>query len=518
MLFIGIGIMRMGRGFFVDERIAIDRLIERAVQKFPQKIAVIDEKGSCSYELLEKQSDLLAARFQQEKLQKERIAVLLPNCFELICIYLACFKSGAIFVPLEFRDAPQEALHVYNNAKPKWLIIHEEKRDDLQLIDIGKTSIQKIWAVEELFESRPSFDFQKTNFAPEDVSFLLYTSGSTGLPKGVIYSYFSAAAMIQSVMDALPSITTEETLVVHDSVSHIDGLLQVLPQLHKGGTLVLRKSFEIKDFYKNLKKYRPKVIGAHINHLVEIINYPHLIREDFTSVEQLFTGGDELPLNLQQQFLDKTGLFVQVGYGLTESIWLTITHKLELKKRGAIGKPVNGQIHLRLVDKSGKDVQPGNPGEIWVKAPMNTPGYWDDKEATRLAFENGWFKTGDSAYIDAEGNYWFVGRLKQIIERNSENITPFEVEQAIMSHPAVQLVGVIGKKDPKEGEVPIAFVMLKEGSSLNEEDLKTFLKLKIAEYKIPVQIYFVSSLPITKSNKINRESLKKINRLIDKTL
>ena len=502
-----------------ERSLSIHRLIETPFHQVLQKIAIIDENGSYSYELLEEKSSLLAAYFQQEKLQNERIAVLLPNSFELICIYLACFKSGVIFVPLEFRDASAETLHVYDNSKPKWLIIHEDKLSDLGSIAIEKTSIKKIWVVgnhvppsyenwNDLFNHRGHF--QRKDFLPSAYSFLLYTSGSTGLPKGVIYSYFSAAAMIQSVLDALPSITSDSVLVIHDSNSHIDGLLQVLPQLYMGGTIVLRKSFEVEDFYKDLRHYRPSVIGAHIHHLSKIIEYPHLERKDFTSVKQIFTGGDELPLKLQRQFLDKTGLFVQVGYGMTESIWLTITHQPYLDKRGAMGKPVNNQIQLRLVDKSGNQVALGKIGEIWVQAPMNTPGYWDDPIATRLAFEKGWFKTGDSAYQDEEGNYWFVGRIKQIIERNSENITPFEVEQAIMNHPAVNLVGVVGRPDLKEGEVPIAYVVLKEKNKLNEEELKRFLKDKIAEYKIPAQIYFVASLPLTKSNKINREALKKL--------
>ncbi|OGT41541.1 MAG: hypothetical protein A3F42_05855 [Gammaproteobacteria bacterium RIFCSPHIGHO2_12_FULL_37_34] len=500
----------------MDRNILANQLLEHALKKTPKKIAVIDMNGSYSYELLEEKSNLLAAHFQQANLRKKRIAVLLPNSIELIYIYLACFKSGAVLVPLEFRDAPEETLHVYQDAMPTWLIIHEDKLGELKLVDIKKTSIEKIFIVSktnvkdkenfyDLFSA--TMPFHTIEFLPTDYTFLLYTSGSTGLPKGVIYTYASTAAMINSVLDALPSISADSTFVIHDSNSHIDGLLEVLPQLYAGGTVVLRKNFDVEDFYQSLRTYRPHLIGAHINHLWQIITYPHLQKDDFRSVSQIFTGGDELPLQLQQAFIDKTGLFIQVGYGMTESIWLTITHEPYLQQRGAMGKPVNDQIKLRLVDQSGNEVVPGKIGEIWVNAPMNTLGYWNNPTATLAAFEKEWFKTGDSAYQDTNDNYWFVGRIKQIIERNSENITPYEIEQAICRHPAVSATGVIGVPDPNEGQVPVAFVILKQEKYLTEDELKKFLKTQIADYKIPKAIYFIESLPLTKSNKLNREAL-----------
>ncbi|GEM_PF-1685097 len=504
-------------GSNMNKNMTINYFLKSPLQKSPKKTAIIDGDKIYSYETLEEKSSLLAAHFQQAALQNERIAVLLPNSFELICIYLACFKSGAILVPLEFRDAPIEALHVYDDAKPKWLIIHEDKLSDLKLIALQKTTIEKIVVVGKTINTsyknfydlfNITLPLHATEFSPNTYTFLLYTSGSTGLPKGVIYSYASAAAMIASVLDALPSMTENSTFVIHDSISHIDGLLEALPQLYVGGTIVLRKNFNVENFYHDLKNYRPSIIGAHINHLWEIISYPDLHRDNFKSMMQLFTGGDELPLNLQQAFVDKTGLFIQVGYGMTESIWLTITHEAYLHQGGAMGKPVNAQIKLRLVDKLGKDVASGKIGEIWVNAPMNTPGYWNNPSATFAAFENEWFKTGDSAYQDADNNYWFVGRIKQIIERNSENITPYEIEQAIFRHAAVSSVGVIGVPDVNEGQVPIAFVVLKKGKTLTEEALKKFLVNQLADYKIPAAIHFVDSLPLTKSNKLDREALK----------
>lgn len=498
--------------------IHINELINIPLSQSPEKIAIVDENNSYSYATLEKKSQSLAAFFQQENMQHERIAILLPNSFELMTVYLACFKTSAILVPLEFRDAPAEAMHVYQDATPKWLIIHKDKLADLKLIDLNKTSIKRIFVLSKqkqseyedfysLYETNPAL-FKEQSFTPNTYSFLLYTSGSTGLPKGVIYSYGSTAAMINSVLDALPAIKQDSTFVIHDSNSHIDGLLEILPELYVGGSVVLRKEFAVDKFYQDLRQYRPQIIGAHIDHLWQIIRYPTLQRNDFTSVQQIFTGGDELPLELQKECMDKTGKFVQVGYGMTESIWLTITHEPYVNQLGAMGKPVNDDIKIRLVDKVGHDVEQGEIGEIWINAPMNTPGYWNNPAATQAAFADSWLKTGDSAKQDKDGNYWYVGRLKQIIERNSENITPYEIEEAIYRNPAVASVGVIGVPDPKEDQVPIAFVVLKPNQQLTETDLIKFLHDQIAVYKIPAAIYFLKTLPLTASNKLNREALK----------
>ena len=237
------------------------------------------------------------------------------------------------------------------------------------------------------------------------------------------------------------------------------GWIEAFPFLWRGATVALEKAFDVERFYDDLRAWRPTVVGAHVDHLWQIVRRPGARRDDFASLDTVFTGGDELPLSLQRAFLELTGLPIQVGWGMTEAIWLTIARTPELRRRGFMGQPVD-QVQLRLVGRDGTDVPRGDAGELWVRGPMVSPGYWNRPEADREVFVDGWLRTGDMGLRDTDGNYWFAGRLKQIIERNSENITPGEIEQALYRHPAIAEAGAFGVPDPDEGQVPIAYVVL----------------------------------------------------------
>jgi long-chain acyl-CoA synthetase len=200
------------------------------------------------------------------------------------------------------------------------------------------------------------------------------------------------------------------------------------------------------------------------------------------------------------------GLPIEVGWGMTEAIWLTIACTPELRRRGYMGHPVE-RVQLRLVGRNGADVPDGEAGELWVKGPMVSPGYWKRPEANAEVFVDGWLRSGDMGLRAADGSYWFTGRLKQIIERNSENITPGEIEQALYRHPAVAEAGAFGVPDANEGQVPIAYVVFNPGQQANEKDLKRFLTGQIAAFKIPARILPIDRLPLTHSGKIDHTAL-----------
>jgi long-chain acyl-CoA synthetase len=322
----------------------------------------------------------------------------------------------------------------------------------------------------------------------------------------VTHSHASAAGIIESVLDALPRIGAAARIVAHDSVSHMGGWIEVFPLLARGATVVLAREFEPARFYADLRTWRPTILGAHVDHLWQIVRHPGATRADFASLDTVFTGGDELPLPLQRAFLDLTGLPIQVGWGMTEAIWLTIAREPELRRRGLLGRPVAG-VELRVVGPDGHDVEDGASGELWVRGPMVTPGYWRRPEADRAVLADGWLRSGDLALRDPDGRYWFTGRSKQVIERNSENITPGEIEQALYRHPAVAEASAFGVADPDEGQVPIAYVAFAPGAAASEDELKAFLATQIAAFKIPVRILAIDHMPLTHSGKIDHRAL-----------
>jgi long-chain acyl-CoA synthetase len=496
---------------------SLSGLLDASRARHPEKIAVTCGARQLTYAELDDAAQRLASALVDAGLTGDRVATLLPNGPELLLCYLACWRAGVTMVPFEYVDAPPEIAYGLADSGARWLIVHEEKRADLARVDLASTAIERVLVVGTPRDREAPFaDLLLAAPRPlppvgrDALAFVLYTSGSTALPKGVKHSHGSALGIVSSVLAALSRIGDDAVIVVHDSVSHMGGWIEVFPVLARGGAVVLEPDFAVARFAANLRRWRPTVLGAHVDHLWQIVRESGAVGEDFASLDTVFTGGDELPLALQRAFLDLAGLPIQVGWGMTEAIWLTLTRRTELERSGYLGTPVDA-VELRVVDVSrgrfGRDVEPGAAGELWVRGPMVTPGYWRRPEADREVLMDGWLRTGDMGLRDDAGEYWFVGRIKQIIERNSENITPGEIEQALYRHPAVSEAGAFGVADAAEGQVPVAYVTFTPGAQASEDELKAFLATQIAAFKVPARILPIERLPLTRSGKIDHKAL-----------
>ena len=495
----------------------LDRLLDEPLARDPAKLALACGERRVSYAELSDLERRIATALHDAGLTGERVAFLLPNSIELVACYLGCWRAGVTAVPFEYVDAPPEIAYGLRDSEARWLIVHEEKLPDLARIGLEHTTLERVLVVgtpatgharfEELLGVAPR---ALPDVASEAIAFILYTSGSTALPKGVEHSHASAAGIVRSVLSALDPVDASSRMVVHDSVGHMGGWIEVFPLLWRGATVALEREFDAARFHANLRAWQPTIVGAHVDHLWQIVRHEGVRREDFAPVATVFTGGDELPLALQRTFIDTTGKPVLVGWGMTEAIWLTAARTPELSRRGYLGRPVD-EVELRVVEiddaRLGTDVRDGEVGELWVRGPMVTPGYWRRREADLAVLVDGWLRTGDMGLRAADGDYWFTGRLKQIIERSSENITPGEIEQALYRHPAVAEAAAIGVPDLDEGQVPIAYVRFAAGASAAEDELKRFLATQIAEFKIPARILAIDELPLTHSGKIDHKAL-----------
>ena len=495
----------------------LDRLLDEPLARAPAKLAVTCGERRVSYAELSDLERRIATALCDAGLAGERVAFLLPNSIELVACYLGCWRAGVTAVPFEYVDAPPEIACGLGDSEARWLIVHEEKLADLAHVDLAHTKLERIIVAggvatgharfEELLAAPPR---GLPDVPPDALAFILYTSGSTALPKGVTHSHASAAGIVRSVLDALAPVDASSSMVVHDSVGHMGGWIEVFPLLSRGATVALERDFDAARFHENLRTWRPTIVGGHVDHLWQMVRHAGARREDFASVATVFTGGDELPLSLQRAFLDLAGRPILVGWGMTEAIWLTVARTAELERRGYLGRPV-AEVELRVAEiddaRLGADVPDGEVGELWVRGPMVTPGYWRRPEADRAVLVDGWLRTGDMGRRAPDGDFWFTGRLKQIIERNSENITPGEIEQALYRHPGVAEAAAFGVPDPDEGQVPIAYVRFAAGASASEDELKAFLATQIAAFKVPARILAIDALPLTHSGKIDHKAL-----------
>jgi long-chain acyl-CoA synthetase len=286
---------------------------------------------------------------------------------------------------------------------------------------------------------------------------------------------------------------------------HVAGLAMMITSVYKGDTAVLA-TFDAAAVLDAIERHRCTfffvlpALGQFL--LEEQMRKPR----DVSSLQIVVAGGDTVNVNMQNRFHEHFGFRLQEGYGLTEGGFLAF-NPVDANRLGSMGIALP-KVEMRLVDPMDRDVPDGEPGEIIVRSPGSCAGYWNDPAATADLLRGGWLHTGDLGSRDADGYIWFRGRTKQIIVRAGSNISPQEVEEALYQHPAVLEVGVVGKPDPVYGELVVAFVALRQGASVNEDELQAFARERLADYKVPEQIHFLPELPKGLTGKVDRRTLK----------
>ncbi|MGH3315083.1 MAG: class I adenylate-forming enzyme family protein [Nocardioidaceae bacterium] len=332
---------------------------------------------------------------------------------------------------------------------------------------------------------------------PDQTALLFFTSGSTGTPKGVVHSQRSALAMLTSTSEAMGDVRADDVMQVCDPLMHVSGFIETLTTLLSGGTVALLDGFEPTTFVASLLEHRPTLLCTHIDVLAQLARAPGAQGSHWTSLRGVYTGGDTVPAAMQRDFVALAGMPIGVGWGMTEAIWLTVNREPRLERDGCIGRTVGGAEVRADADT----------GELQVRGPMMMAGYREDEALTRESMAQGWLRTGDIGSCDADGVWWFEGRIKDLIVRRTSKITPGEVESAIDQHPDVVASAVVAASDAEEGQVPVAFVVLRKGRALGAEDLTSFLRERVAEYKLPSRIHFLDALPLTASGKIAHHDL-----------
>jgi long-chain acyl-CoA synthetase len=435
------------------------------------------------------------------------VALHLTNGIEIVVAYLACFKHGAIALPINTRFKGQEIDYVLRHAHAAAYIgqtdLAREISDWPDHVRVRYMDGEFLSAAERV-RLRPDTTYGGVDVSDDQPAAVLYTSGTTARPKGVTHTQRTLIAMAESGSVLVGGLAG--TVAIPLPMVHMAALCGLTAALRIGLTVVTAPMFDPNAFLDAFEAHRCVAMNGMPVLFRMLVEAQRQKRRDVSSGLMFGVGGDSVPAVLQEQFTALFGRPLVEVYGLSEVVPVSMNAEGAMRV-GSLGRPSPG-VRMKLCDVDGHEVARGAVGEICVQAPGVFVGYWNNPEATAQAFRDGWFLTGDLAHEDADGFYWFDGRKKEIIVRGGSNVSPQEVEDAIYQHPGVAEVAVVGVPDERWGEVVVAGVALRAGQAVSENELIEFVRGRLSLYKCPERILFMASLPKGPTGKVLRRAVK----------
>jgi long-chain acyl-CoA synthetase len=495
-------------GFFAAE------VLEKTAQRQPHKTAIIAKEEELTFAALNQRVHALAARLQQEGVrQGDRVGALLPNSTAIPLSYYATQKIGAVTVILDARLKGKELEGVLKDADLKLLIVHSQLFHEVEEV-VKIIPPISLWIAghegERSFENRyattgSSVVLPRLN--PDDDALILYTSGTTGEPKGVVLTYRNLAQYpkVMREMGITDSSTIRGCIL---PMSHIVGPIVCNELAERGYTLVIFDQINPITLLEGIQRYRVNVFESVPIVFQLLLGVKNLASYDTQSVKIAAMMGTSIPLPLLRAFqAAQPHIKVIQGYGLTEtSPMITLVEPAQAEaKMGSIGRAVAG-VEIKIVDENGKDLAVGEAGEIITRGPHVMKGYFRRPDATAQRIRDGWLYTGDVGKLDTEGYYYHLGRRDDMIITGGLNVYPAEVENLIYTYPAVQETIVFAIPDAKRGQVIGAAIVPRPDATVNEKELIAFLRANLANFKVPDQIVIRESLPRTSSGKTIRDA------------
>lgn len=505
----------------------IEMLKETAL-KFPGKIALVYGGKSISYRNLV--ADIVRQSLRLEKFnigKGDRIGILLANSSDFVISYFAILNRQAVAVPLNHFLKPEELENILKDCELRFLITRQEFSKSAGLLKKNIPSLEDYLFVDSnLSIAAPGlkaklrdygFSLLETRAKSSDTAVILYTSGTTGRPKGAMLSHGNLISDLSACVKGIEVSSKDSFLCMLPLFHSFPSTVCMLLPIAKGAKMVIVEG--VRPFSKILKAimfYRVTVfvsIPAVYNILVNIrvpkfIFWPFL-RKVLFPLRICISGAAALSKETLKKFEDRFGVALLEGYGLTETSPVVSFNPYRRKRvPGSVGLPLDG-IDVKVVDENNLEVKRGVVGELIIKGANVMQGYFGKPEETREVLKDGWFHSGDLARIDDEGFIYIVDRKKDMINIRGLKIYPREVEEVLCKHPAVKEAVVLGVKDEHHGEIPKAFVVLKGSIRVNEHELLKYLRMHIASYKVPRNIEFKDDLPKSSTGKILKHSLTK---------
>ncbi len=477
--------------------------ILRTAFAHPMQVAVVDDQRSWRY------IDLVAGAFHlAEKLQaisaSRNIGVMLPTGGAFPMTLLATWLLGRTIVPINYLLSPEERQYIIDDSEIDTVVTASLMLNHLPGDPPKNVKLVRLDEME--FKGVPPLRWPPIARA-DDVAVILYTSGTSGRPKGVMLTHANLR------FDC-------EASCIHVGLTSANTFLGVLPQFHSfgltgltllplsiGAKVVYTARFVPRRIVQLIRKHRPDIMMFIPSMYAALLGVKDATPDDFTSMNLAVSGGEPLPRDVFDRVQEKFGVRLHEGYGLTETSPITSLNAVNGFRRGSVGRAIPG-VEIAILDDAGNKLPIGSEGEILIKGPHIMKGYFKMPELTaQVMTDEGYFRTGDWGKVDADGYIFITGRKKEMLIIAGENVFPREIEEVLNDHPSIKGSAVIGRHDPLRGELPVAFVEIEEGATFDEDALRHFCREHIAGFKVPREIYLMNPLPRNPTGKILRRQL-----------
>ena len=510
----------------------LGELLSSSAQRYPQRSAIVFGQKKISYKALDEITNHISCGLIELGINRqERVAIFLDNCPEFVISYYAILKAGCVAVPVNYMFKMEEAKYILQDSGAKaiitsrtYLAMAEELRlriEGLKYVITTNAAKDKYGVIDfNSLKRTQGHSLKKVLVEPHELAVILYTSGTTGFPKGAMLTHYN---LISNAFDSSQAIR----------VSYKDAFICFLPLFHSfaatvcmnlplsiGAKIVVMKTIRpFKRLIRAIRKNRVRVfVGIpSIYNIFKDIRLPKILNTGLlrllNPVRICISGAAALPVDTFFGFQKRFRIPLLEGYGLTEaSPVVTLNPLKDKRKAGSIGLSLSKNIELKIVDNEDNVLGPGKIGELLVKGPNVMQGYFKQEEATRQALKDGWLYTGDMAKFDHEGYVYIVGRKKEMINVRGLNVYPREIEEVLYQNPKIKEAAVIGISDVHKGEVPKGFIVLRDGEVASEHEIIQYLRERLAGYKIPKYITFRNSLPKNATGKILKRLLQEEER------